>query len=190
MLEQNEFKGLNLIGSLRENEADGDDVWKRNFAFLRCVLTIMEFNCYERFEYWKKNKIVVKRSLRPHNCKTGRFTHALLMTEHAANGLVEAPFSDLRFWRQREPAAINLTFSAPTWKPFAPILYIVTAKDLTQSTISMWCFRCSNRCSFLNSLISFLCITIWSTVENAPILNYQIKLDKWTFLNKGRKFTL
>ena len=28
--------------------------------------------------------------------------------------------SYLRFWRQQEPAAVNLSFSALTWKPFVP----------------------------------------------------------------------
>ena len=32
----------------------------------------------------------------------------------------EVKVSYLRFWRQQEPAAVNLSFSALTWKPFVP----------------------------------------------------------------------
>ena len=71
----------------------------------------------------------------------------------------DVKFSYLSFWRQQEPAAVNLSFSAITWKPFVPIkwkdtssiLYTWTtwnnrkALNRTQSSILMWRFRCSCR---------------------------------------------
>ena len=76
-------------------------------------------------------------------------------------------FSYLRFWRQRELAALNLSFFAFAWKTFvpskrkwtSPILYITwptwnhrKTLNITQRSIFTWRFRCNRRRSFLNSL--------------------------------------
>ena len=42
----------------------------------------------------------------------------------------DVKFSYLSFWRQHEPAAMNLSFSASTWKPFVPIKWKHTSSIL------------------------------------------------------------
>ena len=67
--------------------------------------------------------------------------------------------SYLRFWRQRELAAVNLSFFAFTWKPFAPSKRKYTPPFCTTwstwnnrkrlNLILLWRFPCSCRRSFL-----------------------------------------
>ena len=72
-------------------------------------------------------------------------------------------FSYLRFWRQREPAAVNLSFLAfaciktirvacfctswPTWNNRKTL-------NRTQRCILMWRFHCSSCCSFFSIIPS------------------------------------
>ena len=103
-----------------------------------------------------------------HAACAARFQFAEIFWRSRPNNDVK--FSYLWFWRQREPAAVNLPFFAFTWKPFvpskrkctSPILYDVNINmeyretlNLTQSSISnfKWRFCCRSRRSFLNSLI-------------------------------------
>ena len=100
-------------------------------------------------------------------------------------------FSYLRFWRQRELAAVNLSFFAFKWKPFVPSKRKCTPPicttwstwnnrkrlSLTQSTILMWRFPCSCRRSFLNSLIGSLRSYDGNSKENVSLkLNFALSL--------------
>ena len=82
----------------------------------------------------------------------------------------DAKFSFLRFQQHEwEPAAVNLSFFAFAWKPLIlcqasestlhlfctlwPTWSHRKTLNLMQSSTLMRCFRCSNHCSFLYSLI-------------------------------------
>ena len=87
----------------------------------------------------------------------------------------DVKFSYMRFWRQRELEAVNLSFFNFTWKTFVPSKRSVLrlfctvwpawnnrkTLYLTQSSILMWRFRCSCRRSFLNSLVKSVCTLSW-----------------------------
>ena len=77
----------------------------------------------------------------------------------------DVKFSFLRFWRQREPAAVNIFHSLPlhdnhSWQARESAFHLFytlwpawnhrKTLNLTQSSIFMWLFRCSSRRCFLN----------------------------------------
>ena len=84
-------------------------------------------------------------------------------------------FSYLKFWRQRELAAVNLSLfplhesSSYQTSESAAHLFCTTWStwnnrkrlNLTQSSILMWRFCCSCRRSFLNSLVKSVCTLSW-----------------------------
>ena len=100
----------------------------------------------------------------------------------------DVKFSYLRFERQCNTEAINLSLSAFTWKSFLPskrkctslVLYNVTNMDnritlnLMQSSVLMWHFSCSSRRSFLNSQISLH--SLWGSETSLDPRSYFLVL--------------
>ena len=109
----------------------------------------------------------------------------------------DVKFLYLWFWRHHECAAVNLSVSAFTWKPFVaskrkctppiicttwPTWHNRKRLNLTQSSILMWRFRFSCRRGFLNSLIYCLFksgedLDIWprSVIKNSCLYSTVIK---------------
>ena len=92
--------------------------------------------------------------------------------------------SHLKFWRKREPAAVNPSFFAFAWKRLwcqasesAPRLFCTTwptwnnrkTLNLTKSSILMWRLCCSSRRSFLNSLLVYRYVYNYYTNVPSPL---------------------
>ena len=107
----------------------------------------------------------------------------------------DVKFSYLRFWRQRELAAVNLSLS-PLHENLsyqasenAIRVFCTTSStwnnrkwlNLTQSSILMWRFRCSYRRSFLNSLQ----LNSSTVRTNCPSI---MTLNNWKIIAESRSY--
>ena len=103
----------------------------------------------------------------------------------------EVNFSDLRFWRQREPAAENLSFFAFILRPFVPgenalRLFWTTwptwnnrqTVSLTQSSTLKWRFCCSSRRSFLNVLLNHSVVHVGTLLCHSGLINTKFQLTE------------
>ena len=102
--------------------------------------------------------------------------------------------SYLKFWRKREPTAVNPSFFAFAWKRHwcqasesAPRLFCITwptwsnrkTLNLTHSSILMWRLCCSSRRSFLNSLLIYRYVYNYYTNVPSPLPCPLSQIGKW-----------